>query len=157
MCPRNCINIEEEPCQLASNLPNPSDLSMANSLNPYAALYSNPNGAGDSRPTALQVAADNGVINKYAGKVIMITGGTAGIGIETTRALYATGADVFIMARDEHKAKRVIKDILSSSSGNGKLEVIKMDMDSLQSVRDAADEFLRRSKWLNILVNNAGK
>ena len=86
-----------------------------------------------------------------------MTGATSGLGVEITRALLATGADVFITARDLKKAQGVIDDILKSSEGGGKLEVIEMDMNSLDSVKKAAQAFLARSSRLNILVNNAGR
>jgi NAD(P)-dependent dehydrogenase (short-subunit alcohol dehydrogenase family) len=130
---------------------------MFDPLNPYAEHFIHPNGPGDARPTALQVIEDNDLTGKWADKVVLVTGGTSGIGVETARALFATGADVFITARDLEKAKRVIDDILKSTRGGGKLEAIEMDMDSLDSVKKAAQDFLAKSSKLNVLVDNAGK
>ena len=77
---------------------------------------------------------------------------------ETARALHATGADVFITVRDEEKGRAVVKDILEkNSSSTGKLELLQLDLGSLQSVKDGAADFLSRSKQLHILINNAGK
>lgn len=50
----------------------------------------------------------------------------------------------------------VLNEILSSSKGTGKLELLEMNLDSFASVRAGAEEFLKKSKKLNILVNNAG-
>lgn len=130
---------------------------MTDSLNPYAHLYASPSGPGDQRPTALQIVVDNDRVDKLTDKVALITGATAGIGIETARALYVTGARVFITARNAAKAARVVKDIVKNSKGNGKIEVIEMDMESLGSVKEAARAFLGKSDRLNILINNAGK
>lgn len=130
---------------------------MTDSFNPYANLYAKPNGVGDHRPTGLQVVRDNDAIGAYKGKVALVTGGTNGIGLETVRALHATGADVYFTGRDAVKSQKVRQDILDSSEGKGKLGVIMMDMDSLESVRRAARDFLAQSNTLNILVNNAGK
>jgi NAD(P)-dependent dehydrogenase (short-subunit alcohol dehydrogenase family) len=129
---------------------------MTDPTNPYKHLYENPNGVGDQRPTALQIVRDQGAVGTYAGKVALVTGGTNGIGLETARALHATGVDVFITARDATKGDKVRQDILSTSEGKGCFKIIMMDMDSLESVRNAAKNFLSQSDKLNILINNAG-
>ena len=129
---------------------------MSDPLIPYAEHYLQPNGPGYERPTALQVIHDNNLIGKWTGKVVLVTGGTSGIGLETARALFATNADVFITARDLDKANKVIVDIRKSTQGEGRFEAIEMDMDKLESVRAAAQAFLVKSSKLNVLVNNAG-
>ncbi|KAF2111559.1 hypothetical protein BDV96DRAFT_461303, partial [Lophiotrema nucula] len=125
-------------------------------FDPYAHLYTNPSGPGDQRPTASKVVQDNGPIGGLGNKTVLMTGATAGIGIETARALHATGARVFITARNLEKAERVVEDIATTNGGKGNLEVIEMDMESLNSVKKAAKEILAKTKQLNILVNNAG-
>lgn len=132
-------------------------VNMSDSLNPYASAHAEPAGPGDSRPTALQIVKDNDLLDKWSGKVAFVTGGTSGIGVETAAALHATGADVYFTARDLQKGAATQKDILSRSAGKGKLEVIEMDMDSLDSVRQAVKDFLEKSSTLNVLVNNAGE
>lgn len=129
---------------------------MSDPLTPYADKYLQPNGPGDARPTAFQVIRDNNLVGKWTGRVVLVTGGTSGIGIETARALFATNADVFITARDLNKGSRVIEDIRKSTKGDGRLEAIEMDMDKLESVKAAAQAFLDKSSKLNVLVNNAG-
>ncbi len=129
----------------------------ADPFNPYKDSFAKLNGPGDARPTALQILRDDNCINQWSDKVVLITGATNGIGIETAKAMHATGAHVFITARDLVRAKAVVEDILKTSEGHGKLEVIEMHMESLDSVKSAAKEFLGKSKKLNILINNAGK
>ncbi|KAF2802285.1 putative short-chain dehydrogenase [Mytilinidion resinicola] len=129
---------------------------MTDPFHPYASLYATPKGPGDARPTALQIIRDDGLLNRWTGKVVLVTGATSGLGLEVARALYTTGADVFITARDIRKAEDVFEDIRKSDHGNGKLEVIAVDMNSLESVKKAAKDFLARSDRLNVLVNNAG-
>ncbi|KAI0868216.1 putative short-chain dehydrogenase [Hypoxylon argillaceum] len=129
---------------------------MSSPFSPYAEQHKQLNGPGDQRPTALQVLEDNNLIQAWPDKVVLITGATSGIGIETARAMYATGAQIFLLVRNPAKVQPVVADILSTTKGNGKIEVIEMDLDSLASVKKAAQEFLKKSSKLNVLINNAG-
>ncbi|PTB65043.1 NAD(P)-binding protein [Trichoderma citrinoviride] len=132
----------------------------------YAAAYASRNGPGDARPTALQIVQDEfqyrtNDASPLSGLTIVVTGATSGIGYETARALYATGAKLFITARDAAKAKRAIDKIVSSvlpfeGRQYQDIEVVHMDMDSLASVRQAAMELLERAETINVLINNAG-
>lgn len=54
-----------------------------------------------------------------------------------------------------YEGKKVVKDIESNAKG-GKITLIKMEMDDLESIRKGAEDFLAQSKTLNILINNAG-
>lgn len=119
----------------------------------YAEAHSTPSGPGDARPTALQIIKDEGAEGKLAGKVIVITGTSSGIGIETARALKLTGAKLFLTARDLAKAKTALGDIVES----GRAELVEMDNTSLDSVRSAAKTIIEKSNnQVNVLVNNAG-
>jgi short-subunit dehydrogenase len=129
---------------------------MSSPFNPYAEQHKAVIGPGDQRPTALQVLEDNSLIQAWPEKVVLITGATSGIGVETARAMYATGARVFVMVRDTAKLQPIVADIIKSTKGTGNIEVIEMDLDSLDSVRKAAQEFLNKSLQLNVLISNAG-
>ncbi|KAF4237747.1 hypothetical protein CNMCM6805_006804 [Aspergillus fumigatiaffinis] len=119
----------------------------------YAEAHANPAGPGDARPTALQIIKDEAVEGKLVGKVIVITGTSSGIGIETARALSLTGARLFLTARDLDKAKSALDGIIEP----GRVELVEMDNTSLSSVRAAAKAILQKSNGqVNILVNNAG-
>lgn len=119
----------------------------------YAAAHKSPNGPGDSRPTALQIIQDEQLEGKLTDKVILITGCSSGLGIETARALAKTGATLFVTARDPHKAKAALGDLLESD----KIHLLKLDLNSFASVRACASEFLSQShQKLNILITNAG-
>ena len=113
---------------------------------------SNLAGPGDARPTALQIIQDEGLVGKLADKVFIVTGCSAGIGPETGRALAATGGKVFLTVRDMKKGAEACKSFLEP----GRVELLEMDNNSLDSVRNAAKTFLSKSKTLNVLVNNAG-
>ncbi|MCJ1231845.1 hypothetical protein MMC12_008524 [Toensbergia leucococca] len=130
---------------------------MASPTDPYAEVHKSPNGHGDARPTALQIIHDEDLSNKMTDKVMFVTGSSSGIGIETVRALHATGARIFMQVRDMKKGEDVMRDILASSKGTGGIELVKMDLDSFESIRTGAAEFLKRSDTLNVLVNNAGR
>ncbi|KAF6823324.1 ww domain-containing oxidoreductase [Colletotrichum plurivorum] len=121
---------------------------------PYDRDHEDPNGPGDARPTALKIVRDEGLDGKLQGKVFLVTGCTTGIGVETARALHATGADVFFTGRDARKGREVAERIAQDEKP-GKVVFIEMHLDSLASVRAAADEFLRLTNRLNCLVCNA--
>lgn len=104
----------------------------------------------------MKIIEDNNLAQAWSGKVVLITGATSGIGIETARAIYATGAQVFLAARNTAKAEPIIADIINTTKGTGKIEVIDMDLDSLDSVKNAAREFLKKVPKLHVLINNAG-
>jgi NAD(P)-dependent dehydrogenase (short-subunit alcohol dehydrogenase family) len=118
----------------------------------YLAAYNSPNGAGDARPTALQIIKDENLEGKLEEKVIFITGCSSGIGIETARALFATGATLYLTARNLEKANAALPDLITSE----RVHILELDLNSLDSVRACAKEFLSKSKKLNIFIANAG-
>jgi NAD(P)-dependent dehydrogenase (short-subunit alcohol dehydrogenase family) len=120
----------------------------------YASAFASPAGPGDARPTALQIIKDEGVEGKLVGKVIVITGISSGLGIETARALSHTGAKLILIARDINKAKSALENILAPGTA---AEYVTMDNTSLDSVRAAAAQVLEvTGNKVNILINNAG-
>ncbi|KAL0930048.1 WW domain-containing oxidoreductase [Colletotrichum truncatum] len=118
----------------------------------YAEAHVKPNGPGDARPTALQIIKDEGAEGKLEGNVIVITGTSSGIGIETARALATTGATLFLTARDIAKAQSALAGFFEPS----RMEIIEMDQASLSSVRAAAAKILAKTSKIHLLVNNAG-
>ncbi|GGH06982.1 SDR family NAD(P)-dependent oxidoreductase [Silvibacterium dinghuense] len=91
------------------------------------------------------------------GKRILVTGVSAGLGIETARALAAHGAHVIGTVRDLAKAERTTAGIreAAAASGGG-FELLELDLASLASVRAAADKFLAKGEPLDIIIANAG-
>lgn len=118
----------------------------------YAEAHKSPKGPGDARPTALDIVKDEGLEGKLTDKVFLITGCSSGIGIDTARALSVTGAKLFLGVRDIAKGESALADILEP----GRVELLKIDLNSLESVREAAQTFLQKSKTLNVVINNAG-
>ncbi|KAF2812370.1 short-chain dehydrogenase [Mytilinidion resinicola] len=123
----------------------------------YAAAHASPNGAGDARPTAIQILEDENLIGKLPDKVMLVTGISSGIGIETLRAFHATGAHVFGTVRNVAKGQAVVDKILASKiPSGGPITLIEMSLDNLESVRKGAKDILSKTDKLNIVVNNAG-
>ncbi|KAF5668650.1 reductase [Fusarium heterosporum] len=118
----------------------------------YTAAHIEPKGPGDARPTALQIVQDEGAHDQLQGHVIVITGTSSGIGIETVRALAATGATLYLTARDLNKATTALDGIFDPS----RMELFQMDQESLSSVRAAATAILSKTSKIHALINNAG-
>lgn len=85
---------------------------------------------------------------------MLVTGGNAGIGRATARALAARGARVTIACRNAERAAEARADI-GAATGAG-VDVLPIDLGSLDSIRGAAAEFSDRHGSLDVLVNNAG-
>lgn len=124
----------------------------------YSAAHENPQGPSDARPTAFQIIKDEGLEGKLGDKVFVVTGGSAGIGVETIRALHATGATVITTVRNVPKGQAVVDEILASSPSNtAPIHVVKAELDSLESIKEGAKEILAKSNGkVNVLINNAG-
>lgn len=84
-----------------------------------------------------------------SGKTAIVTGGNAGIGLETTKVLAAAGATVIVPARDIEKAK---KNLL----GIANVEIATMDLSHPDTIDAFAEQFLASGRALHLLVNNAG-
>ena len=89
------------------------------------------------------------------GKVVLVTGATAGIGEVTARELARMGARVVGVGRDPHKCAGVSASI-KAASGNDDVEFLVADLSSLAQVRRLAEEFKSKYARLDVLVNNAG-
>jgi len=88
-------------------------------------------------------------------KIVLITGANSGIGKETTRALAKEGATIIMACRNLEKAELVSK-MIQKESKNSNIEVMKLNLASLKSVRNFVWEFKARYQKLHVLINNAG-
>jgi NAD(P)-dependent dehydrogenase (short-subunit alcohol dehydrogenase family) len=89
------------------------------------------------------------------GKNCVVTGGNAGIGYETARALAEAGANVLIVSRDREKAEAAVGSIRSNAP-EGQIGYVLADLSSTRSIRRAAGEILADFGTIDVLVNNAG-
>jgi NAD(P)-dependent dehydrogenase (short-subunit alcohol dehydrogenase family) len=88
-------------------------------------------------------------------RTIVVTGGNSGIGLETVRQLARQGARVVLACRRVAEGERA-KESLMSGGLRGSIEVRKLDLADLDSVRDFAKSLLESHPVLHGLVNNAG-
>jgi NAD(P)-dependent dehydrogenase (short-subunit alcohol dehydrogenase family) len=90
-----------------------------------------------------------------AGRVAVITGANTGIGFEAARVLAARGARVILACRDLGKARDAAARISAAAPG-ASAGVTRLDLASLASVREAAEELRTTCERIDMLVNNAG-
>ena len=92
-----------------------------------------------------------------SGKRILVTGVSAGLGVETARALVAHGADVVGTARDLDKAKRATTEVSETAVKKGvSFQLVELDLASLQNVRAAADKLVSDGRPFDVIIANAG-
>jgi retinol dehydrogenase-12 len=118
-------------------------------------------------------------------QIFLITGSTTGIGYQLATILYTSNATVYICGRTEEKVQSAIKAIEAAYAasdpqhrkggqghghcqgqgqakdqgnfqGRGRLEPLALNLSDLVSVKNAAQQFLRREERLDVLVHNAG-
>ena len=86
--------------------------------------------------------------------MIFFAGSNTGIGKITAQEISKKGARVIMLCRDTEKAEKTATEI-RKDTGN-QVEVLKLDLSSLQSVRDCAKTLLEKEEKVDILINNAG-
>src|SRR5215813_12289583 len=91
------------------------------------------------------------------GKRILVTGVSAGLGVETARSLVAHGAQVVGAARDLAKAKAATEQVREDAAANGgSFELVELDLANLKSVRACADGLLAKGDPFDVIIANAG-
>ena len=89
-----------------------------------------------------------------AGRTVLVTGATSGIGRATALGLAVMGAHVAITGRDRERTENAAREI--SAAGGGNVEVFVADLSSQAQVRRLASEVLERLPRIHVLVNNVG-
>jgi NAD(P)-dependent dehydrogenase (short-subunit alcohol dehydrogenase family) len=91
------------------------------------------------------------------GKRILVTGVSAGLGVETARSLAAHGAQVVGAARDLAKAQAATEQVRKDAGANGGgFELVELDLANLKSVRACADELVATGEAFDVIIANAG-
>jgi NAD(P)-dependent dehydrogenase (short-subunit alcohol dehydrogenase family) len=90
------------------------------------------------------------------GRRVLVTGVSAGLGVETARVLAAHGAQVVGAARDRAKAKRATAQIGKEAANGGGIDLIELDLASLKSVRACADALVADGRPFDVVIANAG-
>ena len=90
-----------------------------------------------------------------SGKLAVVTGASAGLGIETSQTLAGAGATVVMVARDRAKLDAAMESVRAEVP-QAQLDSQLMDLAELASIRDAAGELRQRHPRIDLLVNNAG-
>src|ERR1700751_2528618 len=91
------------------------------------------------------------------GKRILVTGVSAGLGVETARSLAAHGAYVIGAARDLAKAENATAQVRKdATTGGGNFKLIELDLARLKSVRACADQLLAKGEPFDVIIANAG-
>ena len=91
-----------------------------------------------------------------SGKRILVTGVSAGLGVETARTLAAHGAKVVGAARDLDKARAATEQVRAQAAKGGGLELVELDLASLASVRACADALVATGESFDLVIANAG-
>ncbi|MBT4493307.1 MAG: SDR family NAD(P)-dependent oxidoreductase [Gammaproteobacteria bacterium] len=89
------------------------------------------------------------------GKTAIVTGGSAGLGIETIRVLAKQGAKAVSVVRNLEKGQNAINSILESVPG-ADIDLVQLDLFDLESVKKGADVIAAKYPKIDLLINNAG-
>ncbi|KAG7345864.1 dehydrogenase [Nitzschia inconspicua] len=110
-------------------------------------------------PTGLNLVQPNSL----TGKMIVITGGTTGLGLESAKALAKGGATVVITARTDAKGKAAVETVLTYLKERGirnvNVSYVQLDLDDLDNVKSFPQRFMAKygsDQKIDVLMNNAG-
>ncbi|MEU6972981.1 oxidoreductase [Kitasatospora aureofaciens] len=94
-------------------------------------------------------------IPDQTGRVFLVTGANSGLGLVTTRAIARRGGEVVLAVRDEARGRRAVAEI-TADLPRARLEVRRIDLADLDSVRAFAEQLRSDGVRPDVLVNNAG-
>ena len=90
-----------------------------------------------------------------AGKTVIITGASSGIGLEAALGIAKLGARVVMVSRDKKRGLDAV-EYVKTNSGNKSIDLILSDFSSLKNVRKLASDIKKKYKRIDVLLNNAG-
>lgn len=90
-----------------------------------------------------------------SGKTIIVTGGNSGLGYESVKAFALKGAEVILACRTIEKGEKARAEIMKLNP-KGSIDVMKIDLADLSSVKNFAEAFKQKYSKLDVLLNNAG-
>ncbi|MFN6519006.1 MAG: SDR family NAD(P)-dependent oxidoreductase [Nostoc sp. CreGUA01] len=93
---------------------------------------------------------------QLSGKTAIVTGGSAGIGLATAKALYTEGVNVVIAARNQEKLEKAVADIQSLPTPGAKVISVSADLTQAESIDRVVSTTLAQFGQIDILINNAG-
>jgi NAD(P)-dependent dehydrogenase (short-subunit alcohol dehydrogenase family) len=99
---------------------------------------------------------DRKSVPTLTGKVAVVTGANSGLGLEVARVLAERGAKVLMACRNQQKAEGAIAMVRAHVAEGGSTELVTLDLASLASTADAAEQIRSSQPAVDILVNNAG-
>lgn len=94
-------------------------------------------------------------IPPQSGRIAIVTGANDGLGFQTTLALSKTGMKVVMACRSLKKGNKALEEIIRQVP-EANLELMRLDLSKLSSVRAFAEEYMLKHKQLDVLINNAG-
>lgn len=98
---------------------------------------------------------DDADMEDVSGRTVVVSGGTAGVGLGASTSLAALGAHVVMLGRSADRGEAAMKEVVAAT-GNQRVEWVRLDLSSLESVRATAAELLERLPRIHVLINNAG-
>lgn len=103
--------------------------------------------------TAKNWTADD--IPSQQGKTILITGANSGLGLQASTVLSSKGAHVIMTARNPKSGNEAIS-LIKKKNANTKLDLMQLDLSDFASIHQFSQEFHKKYKQLDVLINNAG-
>jgi NAD(P)-dependent dehydrogenase (short-subunit alcohol dehydrogenase family) len=94
-------------------------------------------------------------MTSHADRIVVITGGTGGIGLQSALGVAKTGARLLITGRNRERGAAAVQQIINET-GNANVELVVGDVSSIKNIDTLANNLMARAGHIDVLVNNAG-